>query len=467
MAQNQKKRKKLNRNCNRNLTACEVERKIRSLKKSESLAFENIVNKELVRQIIESLHLETRDRIYTPRVTLLAFLEQAISDDGSCQEAVHKINARRGRAGLPLACVNTSSFCQARQRLPEELFLRLIEQTAKTVEKHERKPWLWNKRRVVLVDGLTTRGRDTPANQAEYPQPSSQKPGLGFPQVRHLAAFSLATGVVLDVQIGPVEGKRNGEISLLRKMMPKFRQGDVLLVDANFDSYVDMVNLQKQGVDIVVAIGGTRTSPFKGRCRCTEDKQVVFSRPKYNKDRFTREQWEALPKSFSVRMIRFRTTGRNKEITVITTLLDQKACPACSIAALYKHRWNCELDIRSLKTTMGMEELRCQSPEMLRREIYNYYLAYNIIRAAICDAARLSGRKPRELSFKNAIQTILAFGLLDQADVTRIKSAMRSIAANIVGDRPDRKEPRKVKRRKAKYSFLTKPRHVEKELLIA
>jgi hypothetical protein len=377
------------------------------------------------------------------------------------------VNKHRASLDLPPASVDTNSYCEARHRLPEELFLRLLKSTAKMVERSEPEAWLWNERRVVLVDGCTVRAADTQANQAEFPQPSSQEPGLGFPQVRQLVAISLSSAVVLDVQIGPVEGKHTGELSLFRRMMPVFRRGDVVVADANFDSFVDMATLKRDRVCFVGAMGGSRTSPFTGKCRCIEDKKVTLKRPRFDRNRFTREQWESLPKSLTVRIIRYRTNSRSEEITIITTLIDQKLYPARDIAALYGYRWNCELDLRSIKTIMGMEELRCKTPEMLRREIYNFFLAYNLVRAAMADAARITDQEPRQLSFKNAMQVIIEFATLTRTDDRTIAHVLWSIAGKNVGNRPGRKEPRKIKHRRSKYPLMTRPRQEEKDALAA
>lgn len=461
----ERKTRRRKRNSRRRILFDEVQKRIQRLRQSDRLVFHQLLEEKVIQRMLEELGCRFRHRIYTPAVTLSAFLEQAISDDGSCQQAVHRINNHRCSLGLPPASVDTNSYCEARHRLPEELFLQLLQRSAKTVQRSEPEAWLWKERRVVLVDGCTTRAADTQANQAVFPQPSSQKPGLGFPQVRELVAVSLSSAVVLDVQIGPVEGKRTGELSLFRKMMPVFRRGDVVVADANFDSYVDMATLKQKRIDFVGAIAGSRTSPFTGKCRCIEEKRVALKRPQFDRDRFTREQWEALAKVLHVRMIRYQTDGRKEEITIITTLLDQERYPARSIAELYGFRWNCELDIRSIKTVMGMEELRCKSPEMLRREIYNYLLAYNLVRAAMCDAARITEQEPRKLSFKNAMQVLTEYAVLDSADDSTVVHVLWSIACNNVGDRPGRKEPRKIKRRRNKYRKMTRPRNEEKEAL--
>ena len=465
MAQSNRTRQQRERNCRQKLLIEEVQKQVDDLGKADGLVFWQLLDEKMIEETLDEFGCRSRHRIYTPHVTLAAFLGQAISDDGSCQQAVHRLNKHRCSLGLPPASVDTNSFCEARHRLPEELFLKLLKQSAEMIERSEPETWLWNERRVVLVDGCTARAADTEANQAEFPQPSSQKPGLGFPQVRQLVAISLSSAVVLDVQIGPVEGKHTGELSLFRKMMPVFRRGDVVVADANFDSYRDIARLKQRRIDYVGAIAGSRTSPFTGKCHCIEDKRVRLTRPKFDKNRITREQWEALPKHMTVRIIRYQTDGRNEEITIITTLLDQRLYSARSLAELYGYRWNCELDIRSIKTVMGMEELRCKSPEMLRREIYNYFLAYNLVRAAMCDAARITGQEPRQLSFKNAMQVIVEYASLVSTDDDTIAHVLWSIACNNVGDRPGRKEPRKIKRRRNKYRYMTRPRHEEKEAL--
>lgn len=465
MAQGNRTRRQRRRNSKRRILFCEVQKQVDEFRETDELVFLRLLDEEVIQQVLDELGCRWRHRIYTPHLTLAAFVGQAISEDSSCQQAVHHLNEHRCSLGLPPASVDTNSYCEARQRLPEELFLNLLKRSAEMVQQNEPETWLWNERRVVLVDGCTARAADTEANQAAFPQPSSQEPGLGFPQVRQLVAISLSSAVVLDVQIAPVEGKHTGELSLFRKMMHVFRRGDIVVADANFDSYVDMVNLKQRRVDFVGAIAGSRTSPFTGKCRCIEDKRVRLERPKFDKNRFTREQWEALRKHLMVRMIRYQTTGRKEEITIITTLVDQSRYTARSIAELYGYRWNCELDIRSIKTAMGMEELRCRSPEMLRREIYNYFLAYNLVRAAMCDAARITRQEPRQLSFKNATQVLIAYASLTSIDEYTIAHVLWSIACNNVGDRPGRKEPRKIKRRRNKYPYMTRPRKEEREAL--
>ena len=450
----------------RKMTLRDVQQRVDQLNQSKQpLVFAQLLEEEGITQILQQLQPAGRRRVYPPEVTLAAFLGQAISEDGSCQQAVHRVNSHRCAQGLPPASVETTSYCEARQRLPEELFLQLLQRSAKMVEQRQPASWLWKERRVVLVDGCVSRAADTPENQEAYPQPSTQAAGVGFPQVRQLVAISLSSAMVLDVQIGPTRGKRSGELNLFRRMLPAFRRGDVVVADANFDSFPDIATLKQRGVDFVAAIAGSRTSAFAGKCHCVEEKRVRMKRHHFDKARITRDKWESLPKYIHVRMIRYRTDTRCEEITIVTTLLDRARYPAEAIAQLYGMRWNCELDIRSIKSVMGMDELRCKTPEMLRREIYNYLLAYNLVRAAISDAARVTDQQPRRLSFKNALQSIVEYASLTHPSPRATATLLWSIANNQVGKRPGRKEPRKIKHRKCKYEKMTRPRSEEKAAL--
>ena len=448
------------------ITLEDVERRIESLNTSEQpLVFAELLEEEAIEELLQQLEHTSRERVYTPHVTLSAFLGQAICADGSCQQAVHRVNSHRCSLGLAPASVDTASYCEARQRLPEELLWQLLQRSAATVEQREPQAWLWKERRVVLVDGCVSRAPDTPANQEAFPQPSSQAPGVGFPQVRQLVAISLSSAMVLDVQIGPARGKQTGELSLFRRMIPAFRRGDVVVADANFDSFPDIATLKQRGVDFVCAIAGSRTSAFTGACHCVEEKRVRMKRHHFDKARITRDKWASLPKYIYVRMIRYRTDTRSEEITIVTTLLDRERYPAEAIAQLYGMRWNCELDIRSIKSVMGMDQLRCKTPEMLRREIYSYLLAYNLVRAAISDAARVTDQQPRGLSFKNAMQSIVEYASLTTPSPRTMATLLWSIANNQIGNRPGRKEPRKIKHRKNKYEKMTRPRNKEKAAL--
>ncbi len=174
---------------------------------------------------------------------------------------------------------------------------------------------------------------------------------------------------------------------------------------------------------------------------------------------------EQLPEKMAVRKIRYLVNGRKSEVTVVTTVLDQELYPAEAIAQLYKYRWECELDIKSIKTVMGMNWLSCHTPEMLERELMVYFLAYNLVRVTICDAAKIADCKPRDLSFKNAKDSWLQLGQ-DGREINDTAWLLWSIAHAPLRKRSRPSEPRKVKRRNSKYEKLKRPRDQEKQALL-
>lgn len=426
--------------------------------------FDDAKIESIIDEILEEFSVKKRDRIYTPQITLSLFVQQVLSMDAGCKEMVTLLNKQRKAEKLSEVSTNTTSYCQARLRVPLDLIRTLMQETTKLVTSNLPKNWLWKNHRVLLVDGLVIDAPDTPENQFKYPQPTSQKPGLGFPQIRNCALICMSTGVVMDVKYGGVLGKKTGEQSLFRQMFPSILPGDVVVGDSLYDSYRDMATLQQKGAFMVCGINGTRRSPFTGRCQMIEDTNKTLKRPDFDASRFTQDEWDALPETLDVRIIRYQVRGRKAEITVVTTLLDCKKYPAADIAGLYKQRWEGELDIRSIKSVMGMSKLSCHTPEMLERELLTYYLAYNLVRVAMCDAARIAKLKPRDLSFKHSKDSWLLLGqdLTNENDYAWL---LWSIADSPLNKRPGRQEPRKIKRRNGKYELMKMPRNQEKAAL--
>ena len=384
--------------------------------------------------------------------------------DRGCKEVVTLFNKKRKEQQLREVSTNTASYCDARVRIPLFLIETLVDRTARMASGNLSEDQRWCGRRVLLVDGFVVNAPDTPENQNVYPQPHSQKPGLGFPQIRGCGAICLATGGFWDLKYGPVEGKKTGEATLFRQMFPRFKRGDVIVGDANFECFRDLATLNAKGVDMICDKNGSRESPFQGRCKVIEETFKELPRPDFDKSRFTKEEWEALPATLSVRIIRCKVRGRKSEITLVTTLLDCDSYPATEIVKLYKLRWECELDIRCVKSVMGMTWLSCHTPEMLERELMVYILAYNIVRITMCDAARISGQHPRDLSFKNAKDSWLKLGQ-DGYEANNYAWLLWSIADAPLRKRPGRNEPRKIKRRSSKYEKLKVPRALEKAAL--
>src|SRR5262249_38367509 len=242
---------------------------------------------------------------------------------------------------------------------------------------------------------------DTPANQAEYPQPVAQKPGLGFPLARIAAVFSLACGAVVGLGTCRYAGKGQSDLGLLRKLLGGVRSGDGMLADRLMCAGTEMVMLKQRGVDCVCRFTSHRKADFRRGTRLGEGDHVV-EWPKPPKPRtIDRETYAALPASLTVRECRVRVEQpgfRTRALVVATTLLDAEEYAADDLAQLYRARWSAELDLRSLKQTLQMDVLRCKTPELVRKEVWAHVLAYNLIRAVMAQAATRHGVEPRSIS---------------------------------------------------------------------
>jgi hypothetical protein len=420
---------------------------------------------DLARLIAEEAG-KTRDRLFSPAVTVAVFLSQVSSDDHSCRSAVARLLAWRVARGLPACSPDAGGYCKARQRLPESLLPRLVRLVADRVGSHAPEPWSFHGRRVVIADGSTLSMPDTPENQAEYPQHGNQEPGCGFPIARIVVLIALATGAVLDAAVGPRKGKLSGEGTLLRALHGRLRRGDILLGDRCFCSYFEVALLAGQGVDVVMRQNENRPVDFRSGHRLGHDDHlVVWSKPQ-RAHWMDPETYATVPETVTIRELRVRVTPRGfrtRVLIVMTTLRDAGEFSHDELAALYRARWHAELDIRSLKQTLKMDVLRCKTPEMVRKEIWAHLLVANLIRGVMAEAAREHGVLPRELSFQGARQTMEAF----QSELSHAHPAaaevlrgvaLEAIASHRVGDRPDRVEPRVRKRRPKNYPLMHKPR---------
>ena len=416
------------------------------------------------------------DRVYSPLVTLWVFLGQVLSADHSCRAAVARLIAHRLARGQTPCSARAGAYCQARKRLPESFFSDLARGTGQALDAGADKRWLWKGRRVYVYDGSSVTMPDTPANQAAYPQPVAQKPGLGFPLARIAAVFSLACGAVVELGICRYAGKGQSELGLLRTLWDLFRPGDVLLADRLMCAWTEMVMLKQRGVDCVCRLTSHRTADFRRGRRLGEGDHVVVW-PKPTKPRsIDREAYDALPESLTVRECRVRVARpgfRVRTLIVATTLLDPAEFTKDELAQLYRARWHGELDLRSLKQTLQMDVLRCKTPELVRKELWTHILAYNLIRTIAAQAATRHGVEPRSISFKGVVQTLEAFqpvvALRGQHDAAvrreLYERLLDAVASHRVGDRPDRYEPRRRKRRPKPYDRLMKPRHEAKRLM--
>ena len=438
-----------------------------------SECFEKLIPKNLLSQNESGLH--SRSRIFTKATTFWAFFSQIIDADGGCAEVVSKL-----RAFSSLKCPfsispSTGAYCSARKNLLKKEIKKVFEHTAKALGKTEKKTF--DGRRVIVVDGTGLTAPDTEANQKRWPQQSQQKPGCGFASLRVCACFSLKTGAILSCEIG---NKKSHELRLFRKQWDDlFQEGDINLGDKMFSNYFDFAMLSRRGVDSVATQAAAKRKPIKARNAIEKlgdnDLLVVWNKPVWNKKAaYTREDWEALPDTLTLRQIKVSIESkgfRTKSFYIVTTLLDPVEYPPAELAELYLRRWEVELNFDDLKTTMGMDELRCKTPDMVEKELLMHFIVYNAARWMICDAAKKSDADLMRISFKGALQELRNWeGQLNHPKLTQqdkrklIAELYRGIGMKIVPLRPNRREPRCLKRRPKPYQLLTEHRSTMKEI---
>jgi Transposase DDE domain len=443
------------------------------LARREGLPFLALLSRSFVATACRAFGHRWRERVYTPWITLSLFLSQVLSEDHSCDEAVDRLQKARYDQGLPPVSSETTSYCAARSHLPEGVFWELVRGTGRAIPEKAEISWLFHGRPVKIIDGSTVLMPDTARNQAAYPQPGSQAAGLGFPIARLLVVFSLAVGTVLEAAMGRYQGKQTSELALLRMVIDQFRPGDIVLADRFFCSYWVIAALRARGVDVVVRLHQRRAADFRCGDRLGRgDHGVLWRKPAEVPEWMSREEYEAMPNWLAIREVRVPVkdpTKRVRKLVIATTLTDARTYSAKELGGLFRQRWHAELDLRSLKTHMHMEMLRTKSPELVRREVAAHLLAYNLIRGVMAEAARGAGIKPRAVSFKGAQHTVREFEAVHLYDPERIERDLPRLVSLIgkrrVGDRPDRYEPRAVKRRPKPHPLLRMTRKKARALI--
>jgi hypothetical protein len=436
----------------------QIEKFKKSFFQSPNLPFNNFLADDDIADIIEHTP-HKRNAVFTPLVTLKAFIFQVLGDDGSCKQAVASVLADRVCDGKSANSANTGPYCKARQRLPLAQMKAAATNTGSRL--HQRSPeklkgFGYN---VVLADGFTVQMPDTPENQAVFPQPSHQKRGLGFPMIRLVALTSLATGGIINYNLGPYQGKQTGESSLFSHLINGLSLGDLLMADRYYCTFAIIALSQAKNIPVLFQIHASKKVDFRrGQKLGAKDHLVEWQKPKRKPVWMTGEAYADLPDTITAR--EFSVRG----MVYVTTLLDAKKYPKTAIATFYQQRWHMELDIRAIKTHMGMELLRCKTPEMVEKEIAVHMLAYNIIRGNLAQAAILHNKIPRQLSFRSAVQLVLQATkqliVLKGILLNNVMQALfKAIASTPVGLQKRKNQPRAIKRRPKPYPLLMIPRH--------
>src|SRR5262245_206980 len=436
--------------------------------RNDGLPSADVLTEARIRDALDEHGVRYRDRVFDPVTTIWGFLSQVLSDDHSCRDAVARIIAHRAANGLEACSPNTASYCNARGRLATADLSTLARRTAAELQDAAAAEWKWNGRSVFIADGSHVSMADTPENQAAYPQPPTQKPGVGFPLARVCMLLSLATGACHDLAIASYAGKGTGEATLLRAMYDALKPGDVIVADALFDNYFLACELRERGIELVARVQAERVGSRTVESRPDGD-VILWQRPSKPRG-MTGEQHRRYPKEPLMRQVTVDARDRKNRaevFKVVTTMLDA-SIDGGQVGALYERRWSGGVDIRAIKVTMQMDVLRCKSPAMVEKEIWAHLLAYNLLRTVMAVAAAEHGIEPREVSFTGAKQAVTAFAPKLEAARPECRPALIDallavIAYHRVGDRPGRWEPRARKRRRKPGAYLHEPRAVTKQ----
>jgi hypothetical protein len=407
----------------------------------------------------------SRERVFSLRLTFECFLWQMLQPKTSCREVVRQVQALFRLQGLRPVDEGDSAYVQARHRLPRERLEKALAATAQAARVRAGQAGVLQGRPVKVVDGSTTQLADTWENQQRYPQPATQKTGCGFPVLKLAVLFCLNSGAVLNIILGSLHYH---DLRLFRQLWDQLKAGDILLGDRAYGEYTTLAALPTRGVDVVARLHQKRKVDFrKARRLAKNDGLFVWTKGWQQSEILTAAEWAGLPAQITVRIVRFTATIRGfraRRVTLATTLLDPVAYPAHELAALYARRWRLELCLRDLKTTLGMDQLRCKSPDMAEKELLAYLVAHNLIRCVMAEAVAQYAGDLERISFKGTVDALRQYSAaIAQARNRKIRRQLwDDLLLNLVRDlvpwRPNRQEPRAVKRRPKPYPLLNKPR---------
>lgn len=423
------------------------------------------ISAETITKICGYLEYACRDRVLGPVTTVHVFLLQILHGNTAC-------TALSRLARIPFSA---AAYCKARQRLPLALFEHLLKRLCDALFPEVQTTGRWRGHRTWTLDGSSFSMPDTPVLQAHFGQPSAQAKGCGFPIAHMLALFHAGTGLLLRVVASPM---CTHDMRHAATMHAELEEGDILIADRGFASFTHLALLfvrkmhgvfrchQKQIVSFRVGRKHTRPSkPRKGWPRSRyvrrlgwHDQLVEYPKPTTRPRWIEKAAYAALPQTLLVRELRLVTPQRGyrtRVITLVTTLLDPSAYPATALAELYLGRWQIEVNFRHLKTTMGLEILHCRTVAGVLKEMYTFAIAYNLVRLVMLEASRHQKVPLDRISFVDALRWL------------RDASPKTPLTPLVVNPwRPNRLEPRVLKRRMKKYSLMRKPRETLRKGLL-
>jgi len=448
----------------------DVIRKFRDKLLSKSISDLGVLFAEILPpELLSQAGKEIRRRVFPEEITFWAWVSQLLEGNSSCANALTLIQGWYSDADLAVPSFDTSSYCRARQRLSEEFLNVIASRTKEYAQARIESHHLWYGHRLKAIDGTTVKLMDTVKNQAEFPQPSGQKPGCGFPVMGIVGVLDLATGRLEDYVIGK---DRDHDATGLYRLCGQFNPGDIVIADRAFCGYELIAKLLGNDVHSVMRLHQMREKKLdwrKGKKLDPDSRLVTWSKPpKPGKSGITEQEWKALPETMQVRLVRTRGIGRDgkpRTMYLVTTLLEANEYPTDEIGMLYAERWKIEVKFRDIKTTMKVEMFRVQSPAMARKMMRMVQLAYNLIKAIQMEAIRGEAVLIDELGFKGSMDVLNEFRSRFRGLQTKPRKAgekrtefERRVLERILRIRPNRREPRAVKTRPKPYQYLSAPR---------
>ena len=375
----------------------------------------------------------SRDRLYTRWRTFWSLLWQGFNPKAPGREVVRQIQALFALHDGPSISEHDGAYCRAKARLPVSEFPKALAATARAADQGAPIRTELQGRRVKAADGTTLTLADTPKNRAAYPALHSPEPN--FPMLRLVVLFSLCSGAILSLASANLH---TAELPLFSQLMDQLVRGDILLADRGFGNFILLALLQKlnRGVDFI----GRSVRHVDGRRRLK---------------RLGKQDW----------LVQWQRSPNPSLWLPLVQWLDPQLYPAQEILQAYLRRWRLEMCLDDLKTTLEMEMLRSRSPEMVQREVYAHLIAHNLIRYTMAQAATQQTVPLERISFKGTLDALRHFTHAISQARTKNKrrqlwtKLLETLAADLVPERPGRREPRAVKRKKNKYPRLDVPRH--------
>lgn len=414
--------------------------------------------------------LHSRDRIFPLTRAFWSWIWQVLQPEASCRDVIQQLNALLALSDKPPIDPSSTAFCQARAHIPMPVLENALQASARSAQNKARPTSLLGSRPIRIVDGSCIRLADTPANREAFPRSTNQFNSQGFPLLKIIVLYCLSSGAVLARACSSI---RQHELRLFMKLKELFKPKDIVVGDRAYGSYVIAAWLKERQCDLVARLSelGRKVDYRQAKRRLgNQDGIFEWRKPRTKRSPLIEaKEWDALPESIEVRIIRtqIRRAGfRTRGLTVMTTLLDPELYPAQEVLEACMRRWRVEMCLDDLKTSLGMENLRGRSPAMVERELLVYLCAYNLLRWVMACAARQGDVEVSRISFMGALDGFrrwatamaMAKGKGRKKCVNRMwRSMLVTLARDLVPERPDRQEPRAVKKR-PKYPYLNKPR---------